>query len=166
MKRKDPHGFYNEQDFNYEVDMFEEFITIDNRFTIKLLQVDMVNSVTNDIYGSSFPEDKKFHPPIELPSFIVVGEFTNDYWDGTNLKKETNSEFSCSIMNKHLDEHGIVIRPGDIFVYHDGSSPRAYEVTTNTNIDTNNTMNGFKPFYKTITGVLVKSDVIPSEYIK
>jgi hypothetical protein len=164
MARKNPFKFYNETDFGVDSSYLKTFMEYDNQFTVKLFRVDLVNSKSNDIYGTSDPEEKVFLTPAEIPVLLSIGDTSHETWNNTSLTKSAYSDFSFSVLISELDSRGIVINQGDYFTYNDGRTTRAFEITTVSNISTNNTLNGFKPVYIKVTGIIAKDDNFPQEY--
>jgi hypothetical protein len=163
-----PLGFYGEDDFSYEMSMVEQYWTVDNRYKITLFPVDIVQSKVHSVYGEAKAKDKKFLPPIELAASILMGQSSTKFISNTGIAKEEVESFDFSVFISELQAKGTSIKRGDFVRYFDGATPRIFEVSTVTNITTNNTAGGYKPFYVKCTGVLVKDDTIPPElnYIK
>jgi hypothetical protein len=162
---KSPLGFYGASDFNYEMSMIEEYWTVDNRYKVVLHSIDIVKSKVHSVYGEAKSRDKKFLAPVELSASVVIGQSTTKYLSGAGMAKEEVESFEFSVFISELEAKGVSIKRGDFVNFFDGKTPRIYEVTTVTNITTNNTAGGYKPFYVKCTGVLVKDDAIPAELI-
>jgi hypothetical protein len=161
-----PLGFYGENDFSYEMSMIEQYWTIDNRYKITLFPIDIVQSKVHNIYGEAKAKDKKFLPEVELSASIIMGQSTTNYISGTGIAKEEIESFDFSVFISELEAKGASIKRGDFVIYFDGAKARAFEVTTVTNITSNNTAGGYKPFYVKCTGILVKDDALPSDFYK
>jgi hypothetical protein len=163
-----PLGFYGENDFNYEMSMIEEYWTVDNKYKITLFAIDVVKSTVHNVYGEAKAKDKKFLPPVELAASILMGESTTKFISNTGIAKEEVESFDFSVFISELETKGVTIKRGDFVRYFDGATPRIFEIATVTNIATNNTAGGYKPFYVKCSGVLVKDDTILPDlnYIK
>jgi hypothetical protein len=164
MARKSPFKFYNEKDFGVDHAFLKTYMEDDNQFTVRLFRVDMVQSKTSDIYGTSYPEDKVFLAPLELPVLLNIGDAQTESWDNASIAKANYSSFAFRVLISELETRKININIGDFFTYNDGKEIRAFEITTVSNISTNNTLNGFKPVDIEVTGILAKDDVFPQEY--
>jgi hypothetical protein len=160
---KGPLGFYDENDFSYEMSMIEQYWTFDNRYKVTLFRIDVINSKVHSIYGEAKAKNKKFLPPVELSASISLGDSTTKYISGSGIAKEDLESFNFSVFISELEQKSVEIKRGDFVMYFDGSKPRIFEVETVTNIASYNTAGGHKPFYLKCTGVLVKEDAVPAE---
>jgi hypothetical protein len=158
-----PLGFYGGQDFDYEMSMIQQYWTVDNRYKVTLFAIDVVKSKVHSVYGEAKGKDKKFLTPVELVASITIGNSSTSYLSGSGLAKEDYESFEFSVFISELEAKGVNIKRGDFVKYFDGAKPRIFEITTVTNITTNNTTGGYKPFYVKCTAVLVKEDAVPAE---
>jgi hypothetical protein len=97
---------------------------------------------------------------------INVEEGKQEYYGGSQggISRDDSGGISFGVYLKELEEKNLEIDRGDIIEYNmSGSKNRFYEVESANNVtdETKKTIGGFKPYWKKITGVPVKSDTIP-----
>jgi hypothetical protein len=161
-KNREPFFHYTQNDFEYDIMMGREFWSVDSNFKLTLYRVDIVKSKTHEIYGSVYKDDKKFLTPIELTITLTIGNITNNFLSQTGIVNETFENFRFGVYLQELEEKNCQIKRGDYVKYNDGKIDRYFEVTSISNIDTNNTAYGFKPLYKMVECIYVKKDSLPS----
>ena len=150
--------FYDEFDFDMELDMAEEVIEGDANFTVILYRIDRVHSTT-DIYGESESRQIRFLPPVELKVLPKLADAENKTYDkGGRLKYQEYGNFTFTILNKQLDEKNVEISYGDIVAYADREdNMKYYEVHDDgrINADNESTQFGYKSYFTTIRCVTV-----------
>lgn len=153
-----PYGLYNSEDFNYQQMMTQTYFNTYVSFKVILHRINTIKSVKDDIYGQSKPSEKEFLIPIEITIVPTIGDLEIEYKgkDGINNQKINN--FTFGIYKEELKSKNITIKSGDFVIYNDGETNRTYEVISVTELDTNNTAYGFKPFYKNVKCKLVLED--------
>ena len=80
------------------------------------------------------------------------------------IVRDDTGVLSFGVYLKELEEKQVDIDRGDIIEYNmSGQKNRYYEVENANNVtdETNKTIGGFKPYWKRITAVPVKEDVVP-----
>lgn len=153
-----PYGLYNVEDFNYQQMMTQTYFNTYVSWKIMLHRINTIKSVKDNIYGQSKPSEKEFLIPIEITIVPTMGDLEIEYKgkDGINNQKINN--FTFGVYKEELKNKNVTIKNGDFVVYNDGETNRTYEVINVTELDTNNTAYGFKPFYKNVKCKLVLED--------
>ncbi len=158
-KPRDTNFYYRESDFKYDVDILKNFYSFDSKQKITLYRIDVV-SLEKDIYGEGRPDDKKILPPIDVFVKLEAQEVENEYLEGTTVHNEI-IKLKFSVFISELKEKNCEnIKVGDFCTYHDGETIRIFEITMVSQINTNNTAYGYKPFYKNIECILSKQNTI------
>jgi len=152
---------FSDSDYNYMQNLAQEFFVDNNNFYITLFRVDIVNT-KKDIYGETFPDDKQFLDPVKVN--IILNVEDSETTKISNLTTESN-KIDFGVFIKELEDKNIKILRGDYFIYDDKNAKRFYEINKISNINTNNSINGEKPYYYNISGVYVKNDKLP-KYLK
>lgn len=152
--------YYGEKDFQSDISFIGEFYTDDNRFKITLYRVDLNKSKVDNIYNETKAKDKKFMVPVELAiainSFVVEQNFLGK----GGVFNEKIDEFMFSILNDEIESKNIKINKGDFLKYNDGSRERFFEINKVTNIQSDNTIAGFKPYFTKIECKMVKNNIV------
>lgn len=153
--------FFGTDDFDQEIEYGMEYYENDTRFRITLHRVDVINSKTHKLYGQAKPGEKQFLPAVELNVWVnFSGENTYNKKE-MGLKTNHIESFLFNVYDKELDKHGIELRRGDFFAYHHGDRLRYYEIDKVSYVnEQSQTMAGQKPYFKRVTGVPVKEDII------
>lgn len=153
--------YYNESDFEFEQGLMMEYLhKVTNDF-ILLYKIDKVSSASDNIYGESKPNEKKFLPKKELLAKVNVMQEDPKYQaDGFGYSEMLNTEFS--VPELLLQRNGIGIDLGDIVRWRD----RFFEVTKVMNIAeaskmSKNYKNKMRKFY----GIMAKEDSVPKELL-
>lgn len=157
-KPTSPYGLYNSEDFNYQQMMTQTYFNTYVNWKIMLYRINTIKSVKNSIYGESKPTDKEFLTPVEITIIPTIGDVEMEYKgkDGINNQKINN--FTFGVYKEELTNKNLTIKNGDYVIYNDGETNRVYEIITVSELDTNNSAYGFKPFYKNIKCKLVLGD--------
>lgn len=146
--------FYDDLDFNLEIQMAEEVINEDANLTVVLYRVDKVNSTMNDIYGESSAKDILFLPPVELKVLLNLEAAQNKNYGGNgSLRYQEYGNLIFTILNKQLKEKNVDINYGDIIGYSDREDNLKYfEVFDDGKINTDNqhTHYGYRSYFRTI----------------
>ncbi len=154
--------YYDEIDFELELDMAKEVIEEDANFTVVLYRVDMVNSNNDDVYGESNSREIRFLPPVELKVLLNISESDNkSYGENGSLRYQEYGNLTFTILTKQLKNKGIDINYGDIIGYSDREDNLKYfEVFNDGKINSDNahTQFGYKSYYRTISCVVVDPD--------
>ncbi len=158
--------FMTENSFDLEVMYGRNFLKNDNIQWVILHRIDLLKTKSHSLYGQSKPVDKSFMDPIKLSIMITVedGEqaYYGDYQGG--ITRDQGGNLIFGIYLKELNEKQTEINRGDIIEYNmTGENPRYYEVESANMVTdvTSKTIGGFKAYWKRITAVPAKSDVVP-----
>lgn len=158
--------FMSEDSFNLDVEYGRDFLRTDNAQKINLHRINIVETKPHKLYGQAKAADKKYMPPIELSVMITIvdGEqsYYGDYQGG--ITRDDSGIISFGIYLNELSDKNTEINRGDIIEYNmSGEKNRYYEVESANNVTdtTNKSIGGFKSYWKKITGVPVKEDVVP-----
>lgn len=151
--------FYDDKDFNYDMSLVDEFFTDDIRFKIMLYRVDVNKSKVTNIYNESKAKDKKFLTPVEIN--IATSEYAieNNFLTKGGIFNENIKEFKLSILMSELEQKNITINRGDFFKWNDGQVERVFKINSLSNINSDNTAYGYKPFYITLECQLSKENI-------
>jgi len=156
--------FMNENSFNLEIMYGREFIKTDVNFKIKLYRINILETETDDLYGETKPSEKKFFPPVWVNGIVDIEPSTQKYFAGSTITRDDSGNLKFSVYIKELEELNIDITRGDIIAYNlSGEKERYYEVSNADNVidSSEKTIAAMKPYWKIITAVPVKSDVVP-----
>lgn len=151
---------YAEEDFVYQMEFVEEYYSSDVKFKIILYRIDVVKSKVNNIYNESKARDKKFLPPVELSIAMNGYVVEQNFLSKGGLFNENITEFNFSILNSELTDKNININEGDFIKFNDGQIERNFKITKSTNINSDNTAYGFKPYFTLITCILAKENIV------
>ena len=139
--------FYDDTDFDLEIDMASELIEGDANFTVVLYRIDRKHSNSSDI---------------ELKVLLSISEAENKtYGDNGALRYQEYGNLTFNILNKQLEDKNVEISYGDIVGYSDREDNLKYfEVFDDGKINADNTHTqfGYKSFFTTIKCVTVDPD--------
>ena len=158
--------FMSENSIDLDIEYGRNFLQTDNAQKVKIHKINVVTSKSHDLYGQTKNKDKKFFPPIEINVMITI-ESNNQSFYGDNpggIVREDTGNIVFGVYLKELEEKEIVINRGDIVEYNlSGLKNRFYEVENAENVTdtTDKTIGGFKSYWKKVTGIPVKEDIVP-----
>ena len=158
--------FMTENSFNLDVMYGRNFLETDNSQEVVIHKINIIETKSHSLYGQTKTKDKKFLPPVRIKVMINIDESEQKYY-GDNpggITRDDTGNISFGVYLRELEEKNLEIVRGDIIEYNfSGEKRRFYEVENANMINdtTNKSIGGFKPYFKTITGVPVKEDVIP-----
>jgi hypothetical protein len=141
------------------------FLQTDNHQEVTIYKINIIETKTHNLYGQSKAKDKKFFAPVKISVMVGVEEGKQENY-GNNpggIARDDSGNISFGVYIKELEEKNLEINRGDIIEYNmSGERNRYYEVeSVNSVYDTSNkTIGGFICYWKKITGVPVKGDVI------
>ena len=157
--------FMTQNSFDLDVMYGRNFLETDNVQYVILHKINILESKTHSLYGQSKAKDKKFLTPVKLNVMVNVEESKQDYYGGNQgIVRDDTGNLVFGIYLKELEEKNVEIVRGDIIEYNlSGEKKRYYEVENANMIpDTmSKTIGGFATYYRKITCVPVKSDVVP-----
>lgn len=158
--------FMSDNSFDLDVMYGRNFLKTDNVQTIMLHKINIIQTKVHPLYGQAKTKDKKFMAPVQLSIMISVEEGKQEYYGGSQggITRDDTGNISFGIYLKELEEKQVEIDRGDIVEYNmSGEKKRYYEVESANNVaeETSKTIGGFKPYWKKVTGVPVKEDIVP-----
>lgn len=158
--------FMTENSFELDVMYGRNFLQTDNAQYIIIHRINLIETKSHSLYGQAKTKDKKFMPPIKVNVMVNVEEGKQEYYGGNpgGVARDDTGTISFGVYLKELEEKQLEINRGDIIEYNmSGEKNRYYEVDNANNVtdETKKTIGGFAPYWRKITGVPVKSDVIP-----
>lgn len=158
--------FMTEDSFELDVMYGRNFLQTDNAQKVRIHKVDIIKSKSHTLYGQTKPEDRRFFPPITISVMIGIQDGEQSYY-GQNqggIVRDDSGNITFGVYLRELEEKNIEIDRGDIIEYNmSGQRTRFYEVESANNVTdtTAKTIGGFKPYWKKVTAVPVRSDVVP-----
>lgn len=157
--------FMSDNSFDLDVMYGRTFLKSDNAQEVIIHKINVIQTVSHSLYGQTKSKDKKFMPPVRLSVMVNVedGKQVN-YGGGVGgIARDDTGPISFGVYLKELEEKKIEIDRGDIIEYNmSGEKSRYYEVESANNVtdETKKTIGGFKPYWKKIVGVPVRSDTV------
>lgn len=157
--------FMSEESNQLSVMYGRTYSQTDNVQEIILHKINVIDSKSHNLYGQTKSKDKKFFTPIKLNVMISVedGQQAN-YASGAGIVRNDTGNLIFDIYLKELEEKNVEIDRGDIIQYNmSGFKNRYYEVEDADNIPdkSSRSMGGYFVYFKKITAVPVKGDVVP-----
>jgi hypothetical protein len=158
--------FMNDNSFDLDVMYGRNFLQTDNAQKVKLHKINIIETKTHDLYGQAKANDKKFMSPITLNVMISVADSEQEYYGNSQggITRDDTGKLVFGVYIQELDEKQAIIDRGDIIEYNlSGEKNRFYEVENANNVtdETQKTIGGFKPYWRKVTCVPVKEDVVP-----
>lgn len=153
--------FYNKNDYELDLDMIKDYINQDMNLFVDLFSINIIESKKN-LYGESFPNEKQFLEPIRLNVALEIEDSETTQIGNQMFINESLENISFGVFLDDITDLNIDPKRGDFVLYDDGNDKKFFEINTVTNITTNNTMYGHKPFFKTLTASFVKTSQIPT----
>lgn len=146
--------FYDEEDFQLELDMATELIEGDMNFTVVLFRIDRVNTQMDDVYMESNSSDIRFRAPVELKVILNLASGENkSYSPNGNLRYKDYGNLEFTVLQKQLDEKNVEINYGDIVGYSDKQNNFKYfTVFDNNTINSDNpsTQFGYSGYFRKV----------------
>lgn len=154
--------YYDDFDFEMEMDMATELIEDDANFTVVLFRIDR-NKSNIDVYGESKPMEIRYLPPIELKVIFSLKKSENkNYASNGSIRYQEYGNLIFYVLTKQLKEKNVDILYGDIIGYSDREDNLKYFEVFNDgkiNSDNEHLHFGFRPYYRTIECVVVDPNV-------
>jgi hypothetical protein len=160
-------GMYmNHDSFDLDVMYGRNYLQTDNAQTVKIHKINIIETKSNSFYGQAKTKDKIFMAPVEISVMVGVADGTQENYGGNpgGVARDDTGIIKFGVYLKELEEKKLEIDRGDIIEYNmSGEKKRYYEVESANNVtdETQKTIGGFKPYWKSITGIPVKEDVVP-----
>jgi len=145
--------FFDDKDYQLEVELGREFLEGDSNVFIILHKVDKQKTKVDDLYGETEEDGIVIEKSIKIPGFVnILNSDNQDLVNSSMTQKEPgNMEFSVYI--KTLEELKINFDYGDYIEYieNDGVS-RYYSVVDDGRVITDSELSyhGYKPFFRKI----------------
>lgn len=158
--------FMNDNSFDLDIMYGRNFLQTDNVQKVKIHKINIIETRTHDLYGQAKTKDKKFMSPVEIAVMINI-EASEQMYYGENaggISRDDTGNLVFGVYLQELEEKQVEIDRGDIIEYNmSGEKKRYYEVENANNItdETQKTIGGFKPYWRRIIAVPVRSDVVP-----
>lgn len=159
--------FMTDSSFDLDVELGRHFLETDVLYEINLHKINIIESKVDDDddpYGQVKPQDKKFFPPVRIKAMINIDDQEQKFFTEGGIVRDDTGNIRIGVYLKELEEKNIEIDRGDIIEYNlSGERPRFYEVENAQNVTdtTKKTIGGFKPYWKEVTAVPIKGDVVP-----
>jgi hypothetical protein len=158
--------FMSQNSFDLDIMYGRNFIQTDNAQTVIIHKINVIETKVHNLYGQAKTKDKKFMRPVEISIMITIddGEQKNYGDNPAGIVRDDTGNLSFGVYLKELEEKKIEIDRGDIVEYNlSGEKNRYYEVENANNVTdtTSKTLGGYKSYWKKISAVPVKEDVVP-----
>jgi len=158
--------FMNDNSFDLDVMYGRNFLQTDNAQTVIIHKINIIETKVHALYGQAKSKDKKYMSPITISVMITIEDGKQDYYGGNQggITRDDTGIIRFGVYLKELEDKQIEIDRGDIIEYNlSGEKNRYYEVESVNSVTdtTSKTIGGFKNYWKQITGVPVKEDVVP-----
>jgi len=158
--------FMTENSFDLDIEYGRNYLKSDNVQEVIIHKINVIETKVHSLYGQAKTKDKKFMSPVRISVMVNVEDGKQEYY-GSNpggIVRDDTGNISFGVYLKELQEKQIEIDRGDIIEYNlSGAKNRYYEVESANNVsdETKKTIGGFKSYWKRITGVPIKEDVVP-----
>lgn len=146
--------FFGEDDFNFNIQVGQEYLHGDLNMKLVLYRVDSTKTDVDDVYAEVGTDQIKYLPPIEFNGLVRIEEPKNSTYKSGLLRYNEPGNLHVSVYLKHLDELNIDIRYGDFIGYPESETRvRFYTVVDDGRVTSDNKHNlfGYKPFFRTVT---------------
>lgn len=158
--------FMSEESNELSVMYGRSFLESDNVQEIVLYKVNVVETKSHNLYGQAKSKDKRFMKPVKLKVMVSIEEGQQEYYGKTDggIVREDTGKLIFNIYLKELEENNVEIDRGDYIQYNiSGYKNRYYEVENAENVTdkSQRSMGSFFTYWKKVTSVPVKEDVIP-----
>ena len=158
--------FMTQNSFDLDIMYGRNYLKTDNPQFIILHRINVNETQVHALYGQAKTKDKKFFAPVKISVMVDVEDGKHGYY-GPNpggITRDDTGNIRFGVYLKELEELETEINRGDYVEYNmSGEKRRFYEVESANNVtdETKKTIGGFKTYWKMVTGVPVKEDVIP-----
>jgi len=158
--------FMTDNSFHLDMMYGQNFLQTDNAQKVKLHKINVVKTKTHDLYGQAKTKDKKFMPPVTLSVMITVADGSQEYYGGNagGITRDDTGALTFGVYLTELEDKGVDFDRGDIIEYNlSGDKDRYYEIEDMNSVtaETSKTLGGFKNYWKRVSAVPVKEDVVP-----
>lgn len=158
--------FMTENSFDLDVEYGRNYLQTDNVQTVTIYKVNITKTKSHALYGQSKTKDKVFFSPVKINVMLTIERNEQSYY-GNNpggITREDTGKLVFGVYLKELEEKKLEINRGDYVEYNmSGHRNRYYEIENAENVTdtTEKTIGGFKSYWKRVTAVPVKEDVVP-----
>jgi hypothetical protein len=155
--------FMSDSSYELEIMYGREYLKSDVVNSIILYRINILDTEVDDLYGETKPSEKKYFPPIRVNGLVTIESSRQQYFPGSQITRDDSGVLVFKVFIRELEELDVDINRGDIVAYNiSGEQERYYEVTNANNIvdSTDKTILGARPFWRVITALPVKGDVV------
>ena len=148
--------FFDQEDFDLNVQMGQEYLSGDLNMKLVLYQVDSTRTNTDDVYAEVGKDQLKFLPPVEFRGLVQITTADNKSYKSGLLRFLEPGNMVISVYIKELTDLNIDIEFGDYIGYPESESKIRYYTVSNDGkvvADGKHKMFGYKPHYRSITCV-------------
>lgn len=158
--------FMTNNSFDLDIMYGRNFMETDNIQTVTIYKINIIETKSHNLYGQSKTKDKKFMSPVTIHVMTTIEDGNQKFYGDSQggIVRDDTGNIIFGVYLKELEEKQLEIDRGDIIEYNmSGEKNRYYEVEDANNVtdETKKTIGGFKSYWKRITGVPVKEDIIP-----
>jgi len=158
--------FMSDNSFDLDVMYGRNFLQTDNAQKVKIHKINIIDTKTHDLYGQAKTKDKKFMSPVEISVMVNIEASAQSYYgdNAGGISRDDTGNLIFGVYLKELDEKQLEVDRGDIVEYNmSGEKKRYYEIENANNVtdETQKTIGGFKSYWKRVSAVPVKEDVVP-----
>ncbi len=156
--------FMNDDSFDLDVMYGEHYLDVDVNYFVLIHKMNIIETQSHDLYGQSKPKDKKYLSPVKINVMIDIEEKEGEYYaigEG-GISRDDTGELKIGVYLNELERNNLEIDRGDVIEYNQsGERPRYYEVSSAQNVvdSTQQTIAGFKSYWKKIICIPIKEDV-------
>jgi len=157
--------FVTDNSIDLDIMYGRNFLQTDNAQEVLIYKINILETKVHTLYAQAKAKDKKFFPPVRISVMLNVEEgVQSNYGDNQGgIARDDSGNITFGVYLKELAEKQIEINRGDYIGYNmSGEKLRFYEVENANNVsdETKKSIGGFKPYWKRITGVPVRSDTV------
>lgn len=147
--------YYDESDFNLDMDIANEYVQNDLNFIITLYRVDHSKTDTDDLYGESNPRDFNYLNEIQLKiaSMKIIEAENKSYNPNSTIRYQQYGNLEFQVLIQELTEKNVDISYGDVVSYSDKEGNLKYWTVQDDGkiiADNKHTRYGFKGYYRSI----------------
>ena len=158
--------FMTDNSFDLDVMYGRNYLQTDNAQEVVIHKINLIETKSHALYGQAKAKDKKFMSPVRISVMINIedGKQVNYGTNPGGIVRDDTGNISFGVYLKELEEKHLEIDRGDIIEYNmSGEKSRYYEVESANNVtdETKKSIGGFKSYWKRVTGVPVKEDIVP-----
>jgi len=158
--------FVTQNSIDLQIMYGRNYLQTNNAQEVIIHKINIIETKTHNLYGQAKAKDKRYMSPVRISVMVNVEEGKQEYY-GQNqggITRDDTGKISFGVYLKELEEKNLEIDRGDIIEYNmSGIKNRYYEVESANNItdETKKTIGGFVTYWKKVTGIPVKEDVVP-----